>query len=171
MILTEENNTNYITWVENLSRGAIAILIHPFLPLKEYGFNYSCLFSKQLYCFVKSSHTSISAHHTRICGLSKQNPTYLNHIKLFLEKIPNYIKQNAPNNKIHTDSIGLVDNLESYIVHAYTRLRDYAQKPRPNCSLIAGQLALCSCILTYYLIKDIRYVYHYAITYRSNSKS
>lgn len=42
-----------ISWLENLKQGISNVLIHPFVPLADTGFNFPCLFSKQDYCDVE----------------------------------------------------------------------------------------------------------------------
>lgn len=168
MIQSEENSAHHITWIENLSRGAVALLIHPFLPLKDYGFNYSCLYSKQPCCLVRMSRNSMSAHQTSVKSFSKDYPAYIQIPKSILGTIFSHLIQITPTNKVWNDSVG---NSESSLSYAYMRLKDYAVKNKPKSSLIAGQLVLCNCLLTCYLIEDIRYIYHYILNYRNYSRS
>lgn len=163
----EISGTSNITWVENLTRGAIAVLLHPFLPLKETGFDYNCLFSKQRYCIVQSRCNLKFGHQGHIEDLNKQNSDHLHVPKFIFERFQNWTVSNS---ETRADSTGLLNNIESYLSQFHVYLRNYASKTKPKYLLLAGQLILCNCLLTYYLIEDIRKVYQYISNYRRKSR-
>lgn len=163
----EKVSTNNITWVENLTRGAIAVLMHPFLPLKETGFDYNCLFSKRNYCIVRSRCNLEFGHEGHIGDSNKQNPGHLHLPKSIFETFKNWA---IPISKTRVNSSSLLHNMESYLSQFYVYLRNYAPKTKSKCLLLAGQLILCNCLLTYYLIEDIRKVYQYISNYRRKLK-
>lgn len=152
------NCSHNISWLENLSRGASALLLHPFLPLKRFGFNYECLFSNQQHCVGKVC--SVSEHFGIKQSSNQTQFHYFDLARNNLESILNQVKSKLPNQKPDLSSNSL-DNLKSRISTFYANPLNYVQAIKPRHSLLISQLILCSFLLGWFLVRDIREIFRY----------
>lgn len=149
---------NNITWTENLRRCVLATLLHPFAPFYEPKFNYACLFSRKPYCCLADDHCFMSQHQLAstivTANFSKGYPSLLkdNIISTLNWTINQFLGNNLKSNYHEINSGTLV------ISNFLTKYAGYSWKTW----LLPVQLVLCTTALSYYLIKDVKYlIYHF----------
>lgn len=138
-----------IGWLENLKRGAVGLIIHPFLPFyHETKFNYGCLFSDRSDCCIReevvSSMPKIKLDPSQISIFrSHLNSLYdsINsiEIKRLAQQATHHMPRDIPNSKIS---------------RLYRSLSDY----EPTRIFLISQLAICTVLLSFYLATDIKVI-------------
>lgn len=127
-----------ITWIENLRRGFSALLLHPFAPLVEQGFNYNCLFSKEQFCLIRAE-TKPSQ-----IGKNINNKGFVAGIEKLTEPLQQILS--APWKKL-TYGNGSINSFPvSNLIHLYNH---YIANYMPIL-----QLSICTILISNYIIKD-----------------
>lgn len=148
-----------ISWIENLKQGALNLIVHPFLPLRDIKFNYHCLFAKKIYCCsVDHCNRGTNTHdhdaNNVLTDIATQYAkSYASIFKEHLCSITNHFNSN--NRADH--QVG-THHSESG-VHNY--LDKFLPKQPSGLWLLTAQLVLCSVALSYFLIDDVKFVINY----------
>lgn len=145
-----------ISWIENLRRGVSALILHPFLPLKNFKFSYSCLFSSHSYCRVDreelirysdKDNSQYSKIHPPTDNLFRKFSRSIFHAldisTNLLEKDRTYLHK-PEENRIPKKLLEFFRHISKRMIH------------EPGCAFLVAQLLMCSIILTYFLIKDLK---------------
>lgn len=165
---------NNMTWIENLLSGFHSLLIHPFLPFSKSDFSLKCLFSGDPYCcIVDYDKTNINAvnqleekshHHQQPYQRLSSSEGYLNLIKHNLDSLLGFFNLSSMGRvKIEPDKQA---TSLSKTIDSYYNLYNYTKRNYPQILLIS-QLILCTIILGYYLLKDIKDLFKYIKSIRS----
>lgn len=164
---------NDMSWSENLRRGMLALLVHPFAPFYEPKFNYQCLMSRQTYCCENQTdptgkpHDGHPAHNGTSPVLASNRPPprgepttgypemLRDHfVTLFGRKNSSDLMRMAR---------GPVDaSKQSWLSKLYP-----SQHVDHKNWLMISQLAVCTVALAFFLAQDIKYALSYLKTRRA----
>lgn len=156
------NHAHNVTWLENLTRGAGALLLHPFLPFYETKFDYKCLFSKHSYCCnqwdpkvdprqISANNDYLNKSYTRYFDLFRDN------LRLLIEGL-DFTHRPLDKNPIETGE-SLVSRASGLCINMMRFV-----KIKPKNMFLISQLILCSISLSFFIVKDIKDVVRYVKT-------
>lgn len=145
---------NQVSWSSNLLNGLLSVVLHPFVPLMNCGFDYSCLFSKLNHCCTRSPRCNqSSAQPSNQQAIAANRP-------LSSERVLDYMRQWADNLNIlgingqHTGSRS-GDHGKQVLRANHLGPRTLKSPFKYRCLNIA-QLIILNIVLSYLLVKDIR---------------
>lgn len=156
-------NLSHLSWLENLKRGLLAILIHPFLPFSEPNFDYKCLFFKGQHCHladnvtlvnnqtIVENYTTSLANETSFGGyadlLKGHLASALRHFNITMDA-----KAPTPESDRSIQQADLLSNIARYL---------QSHNRKGGGLLYIVQLLFCTTALSYYLVQDIKYLINY----------
>lgn len=141
------------SWFENLSLGARALFLHPFLPFLESKFNLKCLFSSKPYCCAEIVCSSKTKNQNE---LDKQHS---NQFKEHSYSILGKLFRDAT----HVSDISYSKHIDTHNFKMH-KLYDSVTntiKAKPSQVFLISQLILCIVLLSYFLLKDIKRIICY----------
>lgn len=154
-----------ISWLDNLIRGARNLILHPFFPfLKSSEFNFKCLFARTNSCCSINGcdhalHQQVTNQTYRDNGFSISSYPHLleSHVKSLISQYNTSINHGQA--YIKTDKQPPYELVTRYIFKLTgTSVRRF----------LTFQLIICTIVLSYYLIRDVKYVIRYMKAKRYN---
>lgn len=157
----ESHQHHFIGWLENLKRGALYFILHPFFPFRQTDdFNLNCLFSRQTHC------CSVNR-----CGrdITEQDSNHIRHLNetVTLQGYASLLKDHVNRILDRTNATSLAN----HAVHRFYQRTISAEDSRWDnitkiaklsySKLLSIQLILCTIVLSYHLILDIKFVLRY----------
>lgn len=166
----EEHEHDVISWLENLKRGALYLLLHPFFPFHHTSrFNLGCLLSRQSYCCsvdgcsqpVDGSHLNFATRAGNPSPRQGYAGLLINHANELLGRTNTAtLTESATIQKLDQQETALLNFLRPDYIRRLIEI--------PVGRLRTIQLILCTIALTYYLVQDTKFVIRYLRTRRNN---